>query len=255
MGVFLADIFSNYRDIFLITALFCFFSGILVLINVKEPENEINGKPFNVLQNLKFSFSNPRIRIALVSIAVAQTAITLPQPIFALFVEYFIKGSEYISSITGAIVGILGIAMVISSPYWGKRNDAKGFKKNLLIVMTGSAVALILHSAVMNVYLLFPLRAILGFCIGGIIPVFYSYIAKNIPSDRKSGVIGIASSSTVLGNLLGPLLCTFFTLYFNLEIIFIISGILIFINAIFVWFILPETKIVSKKENELVMTE
>jgi MFS transporter, DHA1 family, multidrug resistance protein len=255
LGGFLADIFSNYRYIFLITATFCFLSGVLVLINVKEPERDINGITFNVIQNLKFSVGNPRIRIALISILVAQTAMTLPQPIFALFIEYFVKGSRYISSLTGAIVGVLGIAMVISSPYWGKRNDAKGFKKNLLIVMLGSSAALILHLAVVNVFLLFPLRAFLGFCIGGIIPVFYSYITKNVPSDRKSGMMGIASSSTILGNLLGPVLCTLFTLYFNIEIIFLISGLLIFINAIFVWLILPETKIESTNESELIITE
>ncbi len=255
LGGMLADIFSNYRDIFLITTGFCFLSGILVLINVKEPEKEINGKIFNVFQNLRFSFKSPRIRVALISIAVAQMAITLPQPIFALFIESFIKGSRYISSLTGAVVGVLGIAMVISSPFWGKRNDATGFKKNLLFVMLGAAAALMLHLAVVNVYLLFPLRAFLGFCIGGIIPVFYSYIAKNIPSDRKSGMMGIASSSTIFGNLLGPVLCTVFTLYFNIDIIFLISGILILINAILVWLILPETKIESTKEAEFIMNE
>jgi DHA1 family multidrug resistance protein-like MFS transporter len=252
LGGFLADIFTNYRNVFIVTAIFCFISGILVLMNVWEPEKENKGKAFNVIENIKFSLRSPRIKVALISICVAQIAITMPQPVFALFIESFIKGSKYISSITGAIVGILGVTMVIASPYWGKRNDAKGFKKNLLFAMTGASLALMLHPAVSNVFQLFPIRAFLGFCAGGIIPVFYSYIAKNTPSERKSGIMGIASSSTIFGNLLGPVLCTLLTLKFNIEIIFLISGLLIFVNTIFVWYILPETKIERDKKNYII---
>lgn len=255
LGGLLADLFSGYRNVFLITTIFCFISGILVFVNVKEPHRKIDGKTYSVLSNLDFSFKNPGIRIALISIAVAQISITLPQPVFALFIELFIKGSKYISTITGVIVGVLGIALVIASPYWGKRNDAKGFKKNLLFAMCGAAVALSLHIAITNVIQLFPLRIILGFCIGGIVPVFYAYIAKNIPAERKGGIMGIASSFTIIGNLLGPIMCTFLTLYFNIEIIFLISGLLILVNSIFVWKILPETKSEHVKEELFIGME
>ena len=252
LGGFLADIFTNYRNVFIVTAIFCFISGILVLKNVREPEKENEGKASNVFENIKFCLKSPGLKVALISICLAQIALTMPQPLFALFIESFIKGSKYISSITGAIVGILGVTMIFASPYWGKRNDTKGFRKNLLFAMTGASLALMLHPAVSNVFQLFPIRAFLGFCAGGIIPVFYSYIAKNTPSERKSGIMGIASSSTIFGNLLGPVFCTLLTLKFNVEIIFLTSGLLVLINTIFVWYILPETKIERDKKNYII---
>ncbi|MEZ4821093.1 MAG: hypothetical protein R2942_01310 [Ignavibacteria bacterium] len=38
--------------------------------------------------------------------------------------------------------------------------------------------------------------------------MIYAYINKNISDERKSGVMGIASSLHYSGNLVGPLLCT-----------------------------------------------
>ncbi|MDZ4712017.1 MAG: MFS transporter [bacterium] len=252
IGGFIADL-TSYRTVFFITSFLCLFSSVLVYVIVKEPERKPLTKIYSVFENYKFVFTNSSLLIAMMSITFIQISITIAQPVFALFVESMTVGTEYISTLTGAIFGTLGIFSVISSPWWGKRNDTKSFKKNVIIAITGAGIAYCLHTFIRNPYLLFPVRAFLGLCIGGIIPVLYAYINKNIGDDRKGGVMGIASSFTLFGNLIGPLLCTLLLIELNMKYIFLIAGIMLFVNAILIFYNVSEkTKLPDPTQEVLV---
>lgn len=253
IGPFIGGIISDmtsYRTVFFVTSAICFISGILVLINVREPERTASKKVYTVIENYKYVFRNSAILTAMISITFIQISITIAQPVFALFVESITKGTEYISTLTGAIFGTLGIFSVISSPWWGRRNDTKSFKKNIVIAISGAGLAYCLHTYITNPFLLFPVRAFLGFCIGGIIPVLYAYINKNISDDRKGGVMGIASSFTLFGNLIGPLLCTLLLLKLELKFIFLTAGLMLFANAVLIFYNVKENKkeVITKDE-------
>lgn len=239
IGGFVADL-TSYRTVFFVTSGLCFFSGLLVLINVKEPERTASKKIYSVFENYKYVFKSSYLIVAMLSITLIQVSVTIAQPVFALFVESITKGTEYISTLTGAIFGTLGIFSIISSPWWGRRNDTKSFKKNLIIAITGAGIAYCLHTFITNPYLLFPVRAFLGLCVGGMIPILYAYINKNITDDRKGGVMGIASSFNLLGNLIGPLLCTVLLFKLPLKYIFLVAGIMLFMNAILIYYNVKE---------------
>ena len=98
--------------------------------------------------------------------------------------------------------------------------------------------------------MLFPVRAFLGLCIGGIIPVLYAYINKNTDDDRKSGVMGIASSFTLLGNLVGPLLCTLLVIKVEIRYIFFITGLMLLGNAVLIFYNVKEKS--SKPPEEVI---
>ncbi|MEO8666142.1 MAG: MFS transporter [Ignavibacteria bacterium] len=240
IGGLIADI-TSYRTVFFVTSALCLISGVLVLLNVTEPVKRPDIKFYSVVQNIKYVFGNSVIIIAMISITLIQISITITQPVFALFVESITKGTEYISTLTGAIFGTLGIFSVISSPWWGRRNDTKSFKKNITIAICGAAMAYCLHTFITNPYFLFPVRAFLGLCVGGIIPVLYAYINKNISDDRKGGVMGIASSFTLFGNLVGPLLCTVLVMQIDLKYIFLIAGSMLFAIALMIFYNVKET--------------
>jgi MFS family permease len=55
------------------------------------------------------------------------------------------------------------------------------------------------------------------------------------PENRKSGLIGIASSLTVFGNMLGPLSGGMIAGYFGLSGVFIINSTMFIICSILVW--------------------
>ena len=121
-----------------------------------------------------------------------------------------------------------------------------------MIAIFGAGLAYMVHTFITNPYMLFPVRAFLGLCIGGIIPVLYAYVNKNIEDDRKSGVMGIASSFTLLGNLLGPLLCTLLLYEIEMKYIFLIAGFLLFGNALLIFYNVKESKSGEKFQEEII---
>jgi DHA1 family multidrug resistance protein-like MFS transporter len=255
IGGFLSDT-TSHSNVFFITAGMCLISGVLVLINVKEPRFEKPAKVYNVVENYKYVFKQPNVVTPLIAITLVQVCVSMAQPVFALFIESFNMETEYLSTVAGSIFGLTGVATVISSPWWGKRNDSKGFRKNLMVAMSGAAAAFMLHAAVTNVYYLYPVRAFLGFCIGGIVPVLYSYISKHADDERKGGVMGIASSFTLFGNMLGPLICTALTFHFHLHYIFLISGLLMaaacaFVNRRLIDYRQESAPVISTKDADI----
>lgn len=248
IGGLISDI-TSYRTVFFITSAMCLISGLLVMLIVREPPKTSSKKIYSVADNFRYILSRKGIITAMVSITFLQVSITIAQPVFALFVESITKNVEYISTLTGAIFGTLGIFSVVSSPIWGRRNDRKSFKKGIIVAISGAGISYTLHTIITNPYLLFPVRAMLGFFIGGIVPVLYAFINKNISDERKSGVMGFASSFTLLGNLIGPLLCTLLLYWISIKYIFLIAGLMMFVNAMLLYYFVKE----PVKDNEQIL--
>ncbi len=240
LGGLLADSFG-YRNVFFITSAMCFASGILVMLFVKEVHKTQN-RSNNVIDNYRFSLSNKPVRIAMFTLVLSAIAISMIQPMFALFIESRIGSSNYLATITGSVFGIIGVFQMVSSPMWGKRNDRKGYRKNISYALAGAGIGYALHVVSGGIWQLIPIRAFLGFCIGGILPSLYSFISTNTPEDRKGGVMGIASSLTMLGNLAGPISSGYISTFTGVDFIFILSGILLGLGSLYIYLKLKKTK-------------
>jgi len=238
VGGLLADSFG-YRNVFFITSGLCFISGILVLLFVSELHKSVRSES-NVLDNYRFVFSSRNIKYAMFILILSAAAISMIQPVFALFIENKIGSVKYLATITGSIFAVIGLFQVISSPLWGKRNDIKGYRKNLSYALLGAGVGYALHIITVGVWELVPIRAFLGFCVGGVLPSLYSFISTNTPIDRKGGVMGIASSFTLLGNLLGPISSGYIASLTSINFVFVLSGIVLGIGSFIVYKTLEE---------------
>jgi len=234
-GGFLADIIG-YREIFFITAALCVAGGFIVIKLVQETEQPAQAhEPPSVIQNFKMMATDRHLRIIGITIILSQMASLMIEPLFALFIESFQSTTTYISTYTGITIAISGIFMGISSPWWGKRNDRLGFKQNLIMSLTWTGIAYSLHMVIPTLLTLALLRAILGFARGGILHSLYSMTSIHSPENRKSGLIGIASSLTVFGNMLGPLSGGMIAGYFGLSGVFIINSTMFIICSIIIW--------------------
>lgn len=246
VGGLLADSFG-YRNVFFITAVLCTISGILVMFFVYEVNKNTN-KDNNVLDNYLYVFRNHNLKYGMLTLILSAAAISMIQPMFALFIEQKIGQVQYIASITGAIFGIIGIFQVISSPLWGKRNDRKGYRKNITFALLGAGIGYALHVISYGVWELVPIRAFLGFCIGGVLPSLFSFISTNTPSERKGGVMGIASSFTLFGNLLGPISAGYIAAFTSINFIFILSGSILAAGSIFAFINLKDAPLAKFEE-------
>ncbi|MBI3112170.1 MAG: MFS transporter [Ignavibacteriales bacterium] len=225
VGGSLADAFG-YRPIFFIVGGLCSITGLIVIRYVTEKKEQAlkPASKHSLLSNYSYALGSKPLRIALFIILISQMSVFLVQPIFALFVDSLVHTEAYVATVAGAIFSIAGVFTVLSAPWWGKRNDAKSYRKNLSMAFAGAAVAYGLHAFVTHASQLIVLRAILGFCLGGMLPALYSYVNKNTSLDRRGGIMGIGTSFNVLANLIGAPLGGMVGGLYGVRSVFIVAG-------------------------------
>lgn len=251
IGGVLADLIG-YREIFFVVSAICFVGGFIVIKTVYDVQetnptgssrsDDPKGTVFSPLHNFRLMFTNRHLRVAAFAIVLAQLSVQMIEPVFALFMEKVAGEVRYLSTLTGSVFAVAGVAMVIAAPWWGKRHDQQGIKGNLILALAGTGVAYSLHVVVPSILALTALRALLGFARGGILPALYSFTNAYAPTDRKSGMIGIASSLTILGNMLGPLLGGMVGGHFGINASFAVSGVLLVLTGGMVWKFLVEPR-------------
>jgi DHA1 family multidrug resistance protein-like MFS transporter len=234
IGGVLADLIS-YRAIFAIIAALCFISGFLIWKLVREEAiPPTDGEPPTipkVRDNIRYFASNRRLMTIGLLIFSAQAGALMIEPIFALFIEQFRSDTKFLATLVGVIFSIAGIFMVIASPWWGRRNDRIGYRKNLVAAVTGTGVAYALHAVVPNLLSLGILRAFLGFFRGGILHSLFSLTSHHVGPERRGGIIGIASSLAILGNTVGPLAGGMIAGHFGIVTVFGVNSIVFLLMA------------------------
>ena len=232
LGPFIGGLISDFIGIrfsFIFVSLLILISGILVLIFVNEKKlifsNLINNN--NLFDNLKVIINNKFLIYLMVLLILSQAGIQFTNPIFPFFVSSLGAPKYLISTITGLLIGIIGLMSVLFAPYWGRRNDRKDFRKTLFISSLIIGISSILHIIVPNYLWLIPLRVIIGIFFAAIIPTLYSTINKNSSADNKGSIMGFASSANLLGSLFAFVFCGIISSQFGLNITFIIAGLLL----------------------------
>ncbi len=204
IGGVLADLIG-YREIFFVTATLCGIGGFLVVAGVREIERaSAEARSYTVLDNYRFMFTDRRLRVVALGLVVSQMSVLMVEPIFALFVESFGSDTARVATLAGGIFSIAGLFMVISAPWWGRRNDRTGYRTNLALAFALTGLAYAGHALVGTLVQLSVLRALLGFFRGGILPGLYALTSSYAPAERRGGMMAIASSLTLLGNMVGP---------------------------------------------------
>ncbi len=233
VGGVLAD-FLGFRAIFWVTSGFCFASGLVVLWLVHEPPGSRSHHMGPLWDNYRVVFTTPILLGAAAAIFLAQCSIGLVQAVFALFVEEITPTTAYLSTITGLVYGTQGVFNAIGAPWWGRRADRIGYRQNLLLAILCASFLYVLHAAAQAPWQLALFRAGLGFCLGGIQPVFYSLIARHSPAQQRGGILGVAASFTTLGNAVGPISGGMLGSLLGLRIVFLVSASVLLLNAMLV---------------------
>lgn len=231
LGPFFGGIISDglgYRAVFLMVSILLFITGLLIIIFVQE-KNKVNksAQKYTLTENWKFALSNKTLLNLGILICFTSLGIAFIRPIFAFYIETFGLHKNFQATITGSIYGILGIFTTISAVWWGKRS-AKGFRKNLLAASFIVGLMYVSHFFVYNIYLLIPVRAVLGFAYGALQPLLFTLISEETPFERKGAMIGIATSFQILGSMFGPVISGMLSSSAGVRIPFIMTGCIFF---------------------------
>jgi MFS family permease len=168
-------------------------------------------------------------------------SVLMIEPIFALYIEGFTtSATKYVSTLAGGIFSIMGVTMVFSAPWWGNRNDRKGYKRNLAASLVVVGVVYAGHIVVGDLIQLAVLRAFLGFARGGILPALYSLTSFYSPAERRGGMMAIASSMVILGNMMGPVIGGALAGQFGIKMSFVATSLMLLAAGGAVWRYLEE---------------
>jgi DHA1 family multidrug resistance protein-like MFS transporter len=218
----------GYRSIFFATAVLGGAATVMVALLVQEDPSspEISKSP-GFFSNFRFVFASPTLATIFAGGMVAQAALLTIQPVLSLFVENLWEGTEHLSTIAGGVFAVTGLASLLAAPLWGRKCDQIGYKKTLSLTLLWSGITCLPQAVVGHVYQLFILRFVHGLFTGGILPALNTLVTLNAPEDRRGGVMGIARSGLLIGHILGPILGGYFSAFFGIPWIFILTGALL----------------------------
>ncbi|HPI20473.1 MAG TPA: MFS transporter [Candidatus Kapabacteria bacterium] len=236
IGPFFGGIASDLwgvRYTFYIVGALCLISGLMVHFFIKEKKFVITqNQNNNIFKNIHFAVNKLKLGRFLLLIVISQAGIVFINPVFPLFIEQLNAPRQYLSTITGVLVGLVGVFSIVFAPTWGRRNDKKDYHKTLVVSSGICAIATILHIIVPNYLYLFPLRSILGIFFAALVPTLYTVLSKKSSFEYKGLVMGLASSANLFGSLISYLLCGIVSSSFGMTACFIISAIFLFLVAI-----------------------
>ncbi len=235
VGGALSDLIGM-RYVFFITSGFNLLAAAVVWLAVREAERpKPEGGIEQIVENYRFVFGTPQIRLLFFILLLAQFALMSLLPIMALFVEELGAHGRVVATTTGAILAITGVANIIASPRWGRRSDQAGYRATLKHALLGAGLFAVPQGLAMAPWHLFVLRIPYGLMIGGIIPSVHAMIGLRAPENRRAGTMGVTSTALMLGNMLGPLVGGVVAGVFGLRAVFFVSGAVLFFILFGLW--------------------
>ncbi len=158
------------------------------------------------------------------------SAMTLLLPFLPLYVEHLgVKSQPAIVQWSGIAYGITFLGAGIMAPIWGKFADLYGRKLILMRASLAMAITMSLIGVAENIWQLVALRLAAG-VLGGFASGAVVLIATQTPRSRAAWALGVLSTGTMAGSLLGPLLGGALPGLIGLRETFFLVGGVIFIS-------------------------
>jgi MFS family permease len=167
-------------------------------------------------------------------------AMTLLLPFLPLYVEHLgVQGQAAIVQWSGIAYGISFLGAGIMAPIWGKFADLYGRKLILMRASLAMAISMSLIGLAENIWELVALRLAAG-VLGGFASGAVVLVATQTPKDRSAWALGVLSTGTMAGALLGPLLGGALPGLIGLRETFFLAGGVIFIAFLATCFLIRE---------------
>ncbi|GIP43352.1 MFS transporter [Paenibacillus sp. J45TS6] len=244
IGGILADL-VGFRPIFYITGSLIFIASMLALFLVREKfdREEASHLPQqSVMEGLRELTKAPQLPALFAVTFLLQFAMVSPMSLLPLYVHKLHGTAENLAFFAGVVSAVAGISNMITSPLLGKLSDKVGSHRILTFALIGAALTLIPQAFVHSVWQLVVIRFLMGVFMGGLLPSVNSLIRKYTPDGMESRAFGFNSSTLALGNMIGAVVGGFLSGFIGIEGLFIISGVLLLINVVWV-----RTKLYSRK--------
>src|SRR5271165_3863259 len=167
-------------------------------------------------------------------------AMTLLLPFLPIYVEQLgVHSHAAIVQWSGIAFGITFLGAGTMAPIWGRVADIYGRKVLLVRASLAMAVTMSLIGLAQNIWQLVALRLAAG-VLGGYSSGAVVLVATQTPKDRSAWALGVLSTGTMAGSLLGPLIGGVLPGLIGLRETFFLAGVVIFVAFLATCFLIRE---------------
>ncbi len=161
-------------------------------------------------------------------------------PVFPKLIEHLIHGNVSEASLYGGwLTAVYAIMQFFCSPLIGNLSDKYGRRPVLLCSLVGFGIDYLFLAFAPTIGLLFIGRIIAGFT-GASYTTANAYIADISEPEKRAANFGLVGVAFGLGFIIGPVIGGILGKY-NVQYPFLAAAGLAFLNAIYGYFILPES--------------
>jgi DHA1 family multidrug resistance protein-like MFS transporter len=233
IGGAIADAYG-YSAAFYVTAALLLLSGFMVLIGVEEDfkrEESTTKKEDSLVAEWRRVISSQGVPITYGMRFLTQLGRMMILPIAPLFIASLLTDAEKLNTFTGLVIGSASATTTLSAGYLGRLGDRIGHRK-VVISSTLAAAALFLpQSFITEAWHMFPLQALVGVALGGVIPAISALLARYTESGEEGAVYGLDNSINAGARALAPLAGAMVASWLGLRATFIATAAIFLLTS------------------------
>jgi len=188
-------------------------------------------------------FKNRNLAILFFTLVVVMLGFGMIIPILPFLVEEF--GGNGLAM--GLLMAIFSLMQFLFSPIWGGLSDRFGRKPILLLGALGNGLTMIGFGLATNLWTLYLFRALGGILSSATMPTAMAFIGDSTEEHERGGGMGIVGAAMGVGMVLGPGIGGMLGGK-SFHIPFFLAAGLSILAALLIWFLLPESLPIGKRE-------
>ncbi len=154
--------------------------------------------------------------------------------------------------VIGILISSFSVAQLASAPVWGRVSDRYGRRPVLIVGLALAGVAFVVFGLAQSVWLLLLSRTVQGLG-GGTTGVIQAYIGDATDPRQRARGLGWLSAATSAGVMVGPAIGSA-AAHFGHAAPGFVAAALCFLNVIFAWKYLPESKAATARPARSIRT-
>jgi MFS family permease len=154
------------------------------------------------------------------------------EPIITIYVGQLVEGPRVIF-VAGLTMAAAALGAILSAPRLGKLADRIGHWQVVIVATIVAALLLIPQAFVTAGWELVVLRFLMGLALGGLMPCVTSIIRHSVPDAVVGRVLGYATSSNYIGQVVGPIMGGFVGGHIGMRAVFLGTALLMALGAIY----------------------
>jgi DHA1 family multidrug resistance protein-like MFS transporter len=160
-------------------------------------------------------------------------AYTLSVPFFPIFLHEDLGIRSGLEAWSGISISISFLISGLCAPFWGALADKYGKKPMLVRSALGLGMAHLANYYVHDPYMFMLVRIFQGF-MAGFNPASIALVGTNTPEKHVGYALGVISTATAAGGIVGPLAGGLLSHWIGLRECFVASGLITFVSAFIV---------------------